>query len=75
MHRRFDLSTIESWSEMLARSRSASLVIGQMHEIAPEYDFEMELLELIRREGGAALTYRHKLVRFFDDNDASAACH
>ena len=73
MHRRFDLSTIESWSEMLARSRSASLVIGQMHEIAPEYDFEMELLELIRREGGAALTYRHELVRFFEDNATELA--
>ena len=31
----------------------------------------MELLDLIRREGGAALTYRHELVRFFDDNEAS----
>ena len=41
-------TTIEA---MLARSRAASRVIGQMHEIAPEYDFEMELLDLIRREG------------------------
>ena len=56
---------------MLARSRAASRVIGQMHEIAPEYDFEMELLDLIRREGGAALTYRYELLRFFDDNEAS----
>ena len=49
-------TTIEA---MLVRSRAASRVIGQLHEIAPEYDFEMESLELIRREGGAALTYRH----------------
>jgi hypothetical protein len=60
-------TTIEA---MLARSRAASRVIGQLHEIAPEYDFERELLDLIRREGGAALTYRHELVRFFDDNEA-----
>src|SRR6516225_8400264 len=56
---------------MLARSRAASRVIGEMHEIAAEYDFEMELLDLIRREGGAALTYRYELLRFFDDNVAS----
>ena len=37
--------------KMIARSRTASRVIGQMHEIAPEYDFEMELLDLIRRKG------------------------
>jgi hypothetical protein len=30
-------TTIEA---MLARSRAASRIIGQMHEIAPEYDFE-----------------------------------
>jgi hypothetical protein len=42
-----------------------------MHEIAPEYDFEMELLDLIRREGGEALMYRLEVVRFFDDNEAS----
>jgi len=56
---------------MLARSRAASRVIGQMHEIAPEYDFEMELLDLIRREGGEALKYRLEVVRFFEDNEAS----
>jgi hypothetical protein len=56
---------------MLARSRAASRVIGQMHEIAPEYDFEMELLDLIRREGGEALMYRRELVHFFDDNEAN----
>jgi hypothetical protein len=39
-------TTIEA---MIARSRAASRVIGQMHEIAPEYDFEMELFDLIRR--------------------------
>ena len=33
---------------MLARSRAASRVIGQMHEIAAEYDFEMELLDSTR---------------------------
>jgi hypothetical protein len=58
-------TTIEA---MLARSRSASRVVGQMHEIALEYDFEMELLDLMRRVGGAALTYRRELIRFFDDN-------
>ena len=58
-------TTIEA---MLAGSRAASRVIGQMHEIAPEYDFEMELLDLIRREGGVALMYRLEVVRFFDDN-------
>ena len=58
-------TTIEA---MLARSPAASRVLGQMHEIAPEYDFEMELLDLIRREGGAALMYRLEVVRFFDDN-------
>jgi hypothetical protein len=58
---------------MLARSRAASRVIGQMHEIAPEYDFEMELLDLIRREGGVALMYRLEVVRFFDDNAADLA--
>jgi hypothetical protein len=63
-------TTIEA---MLARSRAASRVIGQMHEIAPEYDFEMELLDLIRREGGAALMYRREVVRFFDDNKADLA--
>jgi hypothetical protein len=41
---------------MLVRSRAANRVISQLHEIASEYDFEMELLDLIRREGGAALT-------------------
>jgi hypothetical protein len=46
-------TTIEA---MIARSRAASRVIGQMHEIAPEYDFEMELLDLIRRDGGIALS-------------------
>jgi hypothetical protein len=56
---------------MLARSRAASRVIGQMHEIAQEYDFEMELLDLIRREGGVALLHRLEVVRFFDDNEAS----
>src|SRR6516165_96977 len=56
---------------MLARRRRARRVIGEMHEIAAEYDFEMELLDLIRREGGAALTYRYELLRFFDDNEAS----
>ena len=45
---------------MLAKSCAASRVIGQMHEIAPEYDFEMELLDLIRRDGGIALKYRSK---------------
>jgi DNA invertase Pin-like site-specific DNA recombinase len=44
-----------------------------MHEIAPEYDFEMELLDLIRREGGVALMYRLEVVRFFDDNAADLA--
>jgi hypothetical protein len=63
-------TTIEA---MLARSRAASRVIGQMHEIAPEYDFEMELLDLIRREGGAALMFRLEVVRFFDDNKADLA--
>jgi hypothetical protein len=63
-------TTIEA---MLARSRAASRVIGQMHEIAPEYDFEMELLDLIRREGGVALMYRLEVVRFFDDNKADLA--
>ena len=62
-------TTIEA---MLARSRAASRVIGQMHEIAPEYDFEMELLDLIR-QGGVALMYRRELVRFFDDNEADLA--
>ena len=57
----------------LARSRAASRVIGQMHEIAPEYDFEMQLLDLIRREGGVALMYRLEVVRFFDDNKADLA--
>jgi hypothetical protein len=47
-----------------ARSRAASRVIGQMHEIAPEYDFEMELLDLIRRDGGIALKYRLEVMRF-----------
>ena len=65
---RFLDTTVET---MLARSRAASRVIGEMHEIASEYDFEMELLDLIRREGGAALTYRYELLRFFDDNEAS----
>ncbi len=60
--------TIEA---MLARSRAASRVIGQMYEIAPEHDFEMELLDLIRREGGVALMYRPEVVRFFDDNGRS----
>ena len=58
---------------MLARSCAASRVIGQMHEIAPEYDFEMELLDLIRRDGGAAFMYRLEVVRFFDDNNADLA--
>jgi len=58
---------------MIARSRAASRVIGQMHDIAPEYDFEMELLDLIRRKGGAALMYRLELIRFFDDNRANLA--
>ena len=44
-------TTIEA---MMAKSRAASKVIGQMHDIAPEYDFELELLDLIRREGGVA---------------------
>ena len=43
---RFLDTTIET---MLARTRAASRVIGEMHEIAAEYDFEMELLDLIRR--------------------------
>ena len=61
----------------LTKLRSVQRLFGlrssycQMHEIAPEYDFEMELLDLIRREGGAALTYRYELLRFFDDNVAS----
>ena len=63
-------TTIEA---MIARSRAASRVIGQMHEIAPEYDFEMELLELIRRKGGVGLMYRLEVVRFFDDNQAALA--
>jgi hypothetical protein len=63
-------TTIET---MIARSRAASRVIGQMHEIAPEFDFEMELLDLIRREGGVALMYRQEVVRFFDDNEAELA--
>jgi len=63
-------TTIET---MIARSRTASRVIGEMHEIAPEYDFEMELLDLIRREGGIALMYRLEVVRFFDDNKDSLA--
>jgi hypothetical protein len=54
-------TTIEA---MLARSRAASRVIRQMHEIAPEYDFEMELLDLIR-QGGVALMYRREVVFFF----------
>jgi len=58
---------------MIAKSRAASRVIGQMHEIAPEYDFEMELLDLIRRDGGIALKYRLEVMRFFDDNEASLA--
>lgn len=62
--------TIEA---MLAKSRAASRVIGQMHEIAPEYDFEMELLDLIRRKGGVALMYRLEVGRFFDDNEANLA--
>jgi len=33
----------------------------------------MELLDLIRREGGAALTYRRELIRFFGDNAADLA--
>src|ERR1700692_1438755 len=56
---------------MLAKSRAASRVIGQMHEVAPEYDFEMELLDLIRRDGGIALMYRLEVVRFFDDTEAT----
>jgi hypothetical protein len=63
-------TTIEA---MIARSRAASRVIGQMHEIAPEYDFEMELLDLIRREGGIAFRYRLEEVRFFDDNEVALA--
>jgi hypothetical protein len=63
-------TTIET---MIARSRAASRVIGKMHEIAPEFDFEMELLDLIRREGGIALRYRLEVVRFFDDNEAALA--
>jgi hypothetical protein len=63
-------TTIEA---MIARSRAASKVIGQLHEIAPEYDFEMELLGLIRREGGGALRYRLEVVRFFDDNESTLA--
>jgi hypothetical protein len=59
---RFLNTTIEA---MLARGRVASRVISQMHEVAPEYDFEIELSDLIRRESGAALTYRRKLFRFF----------
>ena len=58
---------------MIARSRTASRVIGQMHEIAPEYDFEMELLDLIRRDGGSVLMYRLEVMRFFDDNEANLA--
>jgi hypothetical protein len=67
---KFLATTIEA---MIARSRAASKVIRQMHEIAPEYDFEMELLDLIRRESGVALMYRLELVRFFDDNEAALA--
>jgi hypothetical protein len=33
----------------------------------------MELLDLISREGGVALMYRHEVVRFFDDNEAERA--
>ena len=33
----------------------------------------MELLDLIRREGGAGLTYRRELIRFFGDNAADLA--
>jgi hypothetical protein len=33
----------------------------------------MELLDLIRREGGVALMYRLEVVRFFDDNKANLA--
>jgi hypothetical protein len=58
---------------MLARSRAASRVIGQMHEIAPEYEFQMELLDLVRREGGAALMYRQEVVCFFHENEADLA--
>jgi hypothetical protein len=34
-----------AWSGGSLTNRHAK-VIGQMHEIAPEYDFEMELLDL-----------------------------
>ena len=34
---------------------------------------EMELLDLIRRDGGIALKYRLEVMRFFDDNEASLA--
>ena len=54
--------------KMIARSRAASRVIGQMHEIAPEYDFEMELLDLIRRDGDPRrhpqMGYRDQPTRF-----------
>jgi hypothetical protein len=33
----------------------------------------MELLDLIRREGGIAFRYRLEVVRLFDDNEAALA--
>jgi hypothetical protein len=35
-----------AWSGGGSLTNKHAKVIGQMHEIAPEYDFEMELLDL-----------------------------